>query len=350
MAYTTINKSGDYFNTKLYSGNATARSITGVGFQPDFTWIKNRSYTHNHVLSDAVRGSNKGLNSDTTNAEVTDSSNGYVTGFVSDGFSISNSDYGWVNNSSSNYASWNWKAGTTGSGNTGGSGTYKTYNYSVNTTAGFSIIKYTGNATSGHTIPHHLGAVPSMVIVKRLENTRHWCVGHASEGWTKAAFLSSTDSWDSAYDYWNNANPTSTSIALSNSVAVNSNNETYIMYIFAEKTGYSKIGQYIGNGNADGTFVYTGFKPKWFLLKKSSASGTNWELLDSTRPTGNPNDKRLRANTSEVEATSTRADFLSNGIKIRTSGGETNTSLESYAYIAFGQSLVGSNNVPCTAR
>ncbi len=346
MAYTTINKSTDYFNTKLHSGTNSTTTVTGVGFQPDMTWWKSRNNAVNHALYDAVRGGSKLLRPNQTNAEET---NAAVSAFTSDGVTLTGGD-SFTNASGYTYASWNWKAGTTGSGNTTGSGTYKTYNYSVNTTAGFSIIKYTGNATSGHTIPHHLGAVPSMVIVKRLENTRHWCVGHASEGWTKAAFLSSTDSWDSAYDYWNNANPTSTSIALSNSVAVNSNNETYIMYIFAEKTGYSKIGQYIGNGNADGTFVYTGFKPKWFLLKKSSASGTNWELLDSTRPTGNPNDKRLRANTSEVEATSTRADFLSNGIKIRTSGGETNTSLESYAYIAFGQSLVGSNNVPCTAR
>jgi len=349
MAYTTINKSTDYFNTKLYTGNGnTDHAQTGVGFQPDLIWFKNRSVDDGHIWTDVVRGVTKSIASQSTGAENTYTE--MLKSFDSDGFTVGNLNA--VNRNSSNIVSWNWKAGTNGSGNTGGSGTYKTYNYSVNTTAGFSIIKYTGNGTSGHQIPHHLGAVPSFVIVKRLENTRHWCVGHASELWTKAAFLSATDSWDSAYDYWNNANPTSTSIALSSSVAINGNDETYIMYIFAQKTGYCKIGQYIGNGNADGTFIYTGFRPTFILSKKSSGSGTNWTVWDDKRSSsgGNPTNKILHPNVNNTENTADDTDFVSNGFKLRATASGMNQNLESYAYIAFGQSIVGSNNVPATAR
>ena len=347
MAYSTISKPSLHFNTKLRSGvSSGTQANTGVGFQPDLIWDKNRA-SGVHAWWDAVRGNTKQLQSNSTGAETTVTQ---LASFDSDGFTINGgSDHG----SGTNIVDWCWKAGTTGSGNTGGSGTYKTYNYSANTTAGFSIIKYTGNGTSGHTIPHHLGAVPFIVIVKRLENTRHWCVGHASEGWTKAGFLSATDSW-SAYDYWNNANPTSTSIALSSSVAVNSNDETYIMYIFTEKTGYSKFGSYTGNGNADGAFIYTGFKPALIIMKRSDASGNNWRIFDNKRSTSGFNviDKTLRPNTTDAE-TSSNIDFVSNGVKIRNTDGEANTSGGTYIYMAFAEEPLVANvgaSIPATAR
>jgi hypothetical protein len=351
MAYTTVNKSTDYFNTKLYSGNATARSITGVGFQPDFTWIKNRSYTHNHVLSDAVRGSNKGLNSDTNNAEVTDSSNGYVTGFVSDGFSISNSDYGWVNNSSSNYASWNWKAGG-GQGSSNTDGSINTTYTSVNTTAGFSISTYSGNGTAGATIGHGLGVVPKMIIVKNKTHAGgNWVVYHESLGNTKAVYLDLTDASGTA-GAWNNTSPTSSVFTVNDANALNgSGGRQYVAYCFAEKTGYSKFGSFTGNGNADGTFIYTGFKPSWIMFKRTSAA-SDWTIFDTKRLTYNVNNLRLEANTTDAEPSgaANKIDILSNGFKMRHSSSSFNNSGGTYIYMAFGQSLVGSNNVPCTAR
>ena len=348
MAYTTINKSTDYFNTKLYSGNATARSITGVGFQPDFTWIKNRSYTHNHVLSDAVRGSNKGLNSDTNNAEVTDSSNGYVTGFVSDGFSISNSDYGWVNNSSSNYASWNWKAGG-GQGSSNTDGSINTTYTSVNTTAGFSISKYTGTGANA-TVGHGLGVAPSMILFKNLSSARTWIVYHKSIGATKNLYLDLNNAENTASDTFQNTDPTSTVFSIGTSVGVNESGDDIIAYCFAEKTGYSKFGSYTGNGNADGTFVYTGFKPALVIIKPSSYVNS-WGIFDNKRPGYNVTKNRLEADNTSAESTALDYfDFLSNGFKVRTSNGHPNTNGGTLIYMAFGQSLVGTNNIPATAR
>ena len=341
MAYTTINKSTEHFNTKLYSGNATARSITGVGFQPDFTWIKNRSYTHNNVLSDAVRGSNKGLNSDTTNTEVTDSSNGYVTGFVSDGFSISNSDYGWVNNSSSNYVSWNWKANGSGSSNSDGS---ITSTVSANTTAGFSICAWNGN--SG-TVGHGLGVKPALIIVKSRQTANNWVVLHKdlTGGMdTNALILNATDAEQGGGSGM--AEPTSSVFTITAGLAANDNN---IGYVFAEKTGDSKFGSYTGNGNADGTFIYTGFKPS-LIFQKRVDSTSNWHFFDTAREPINPMNKYLLANNSGAEGTSGEWDFLSNGFKIRSGSHWQNQSGGTYIYMAIGQSLVGSNNVPCTAR
>jgi hypothetical protein len=350
MAYTTINKSTDYFNTKLYSGNATARSITGVGFQPDFTWIKNRSYTHNHVLSDAVRGSNKGLNSDTNNAEVTDSSNGYVTGFVSDGFSISNSDYGWVNNSSSNYASWNWKANGSGSANTDGD---INSTVSVNQTAGFSIVKYTGTDVAGATVGHGLGAVPKMIILKRLvDNGYDWVVYHKDK--TAGLYLNSSgyNNDSSSNNIWfNGTAPTSSVFSIGTDGRIG-DATNFIAYCFAEKTGYSKFGKYTGNGNEDGSFVYTGFKPVFVMVKIIDTQTDNWAMYDNKRnPFNLDTSQRIRANTNTAEVTANGdLDFFSNGFKVHSSDGEINGSGSSYIYMAFGQSLVGSNNVPCTAR
>jgi len=348
MAYTTINKSTDYFNTLLYSGNdGTGRSITGVGFQPDFVWIKDRSNAINHSLFDAVRGATKELNSNTNTAEETE--NDMLTAFGTDGFTLNSA--GGVNGNNNNYASWNWKAGTTGSGNTTGSGTYKAYSYSVDTTAGFSIIKYQGNGTAGHTIPHHLGAVPEWILVKDLDTTINWQMYHVKTGNTHTTEINITNAPFSSNGRWNNVTPSSTVVTLGDGNNTNNNNTNYIMYAFAPKTGYSKFGQYIGNGNNDGPFVYTGFKPSLVItIRKDAASGRG--MLDNKRPGHNVTHQYLLANDSQAEATdgSWSMDLLSNGWKARYNNGNFNADGGTYIYMAFGQSLVGTNNIPCTAR
>ena len=351
MAYTTVNKSTENFNTKLYTGTEPSnKAVTGVGFQPDWIWIKQRSGTENHNLTDSVRGVQKTIRSNLSDAEVNRGSNG-IQSFDSDGFTAGGGDD--INSNGGTFASWNWKAGTTGSGNTGGSGTYKAYSYSVNTTAGFSIVKYIGNGTSGHTIPHHLGSVPKMILLKNLDNTGGWAwrVYHASLGATKRIFLDVNSAPGTDSTAWNDTAPTSSVFTVGNSTGTNSNNENFIAYCFAEKAGYSKFGSYTGNGNANGTFIYTGFKPAFLIIKKTSAAG-GWYMYDTKRPgynTTQANSDSLLADTNDSEFNS-NIDLVSNGFKIRTSGSGENLSGGSFIYMAFGQSLVGSNNVPCTAR
>ena len=344
MAYTTINKSSLHMNTKLYTGTGSTASITGVGFQPDFSWIKVRNNTDNHVIFDAIRGATKRLEPNITAAEATISNE--LTAFNSDGFSIGGADR--VNRNNDAYASWNWKAGTTGSGNTTGSGTYKAYSYSVNTTAGFSIVKYVGNGSAGHTIPHHLGAVPSMMIIKDISVSSEYKIYHKSMANTEMVVFDGASKWTGRTE-WNSTTPTSTVFSLGNQANVNTNDRSYIAYVFTEKTGYSKFDSYIGNGNADGTFVYTGFAPSFVLVKRLDGSH-DWRLRDNKRPGYNLINKTLYPNGNWAEGTGDVKDFLSNGFKFRTTGGSDNNSGSTYIYMAFGQSIVGTNNVPCTAR
>jgi len=347
MAYTTINKSTDYFNTKLYTGNGGTQSITGVGFQPDMVWTKQRNAVRNHVLFDAVRGATKGVKPNESQAEFTWTNS--VTSFDTNGFSVGGA--GEVNYSSGSMASWNWKANGQGSSNT--VGTINTTYTSANTTAGFSIVKYTGNQTSGATVGHGLGAVPAMFMVKNLNDAESWQVYH--KDLTSASYhlvLNDTSAQASNTSRWNGVAPTNQVFTLGNNDTVNNVNIPYIAYCFAEKTGYSKFGSYIGNGNADGTFIYTGFKPAFFMAKRTSASGDPWVLIDNKRNTFNALSNTLTPSDSNAENTGTdRADFLSNGIKIKTTSDAWNGSGSSYIYMAFADApLVGSNNVPCTAR
>jgi len=348
MAYTTINKSSDYFNTKLYTGDGTAigsggQAITGVGFQPDFTWIKERSSTSPHKLLDAVRGVTKELESNLTNAESTQAES--LASFNSDGFTVGSN--GAVNENSQTYASWNWLANGTGSANTDGT---ISSTVSANTTAGFSVVSYTGNATAGSTIGHGLGSAPSMIIAKRRSAVENWGVYHKSMGASKYINLDTTTAEQSSTSRWNGTEPTSSVFSVNTHASVNGSGDTYIAYCFAEKTGYSKFGSYTGNGNADGTFVYTGFKPAMVIAKRTDSTG-NWRIRDNKRPEYNVIDKVLRPNTSEAEITEDNHDFLSNGFKVRTTGPENNASGGTFIYMAFAEApLVGSNNVPCTAR
>ena len=346
MAYTTINKSSDYFNTKLYTGTGSSHAITGVGFAPNWVWIKKRSASGAHGLLDTVRGVHESLASN-SNGGTNDDSNS-LTAFGSDGFTVGSS--GAFNGGSATFVSWNWKAGTAVSGNTSGSGTAKTYTGSVNTTSGFSIIKYTGNGTAGHTIPHHLGVVPKMIIVKSISATQSWIVlPPTADGYNKDMKLEDTSALGNS-DVWNNTAPTSTVFSVGSNTNMNDNNATFISYSFSEKKGFSKMGSYTGNGNADGTFIYTGFAPAFFMLKRTD--GTNsWRMWDNKRDPFNVRDTSINANENGAEYTdaSVYMDFLSNGVKFRTTG--DNVSGGNYIYMAFAEApLVGTNGVTAKAR
>jgi len=345
MPYTTINKSTDYFNTKLYTGNGSTQSITGVGFQPDLIWIKDRDTAVDwHWWNDVIRGATKTIHSNVNNAESTQASS--ITAFDSDGFTLGND--GSVNANSENYASWNWLAdNTTGSSNTDGS---ITSTVSANTTAGFSIVSYTGNATAGATVGHGLGVAPKMVIVKTLAQTNNWTVYHESIGATKHLHLNTADAESTATNTFNDTAPTSSVFTLGSGTETNASGNM-IAYCFAEIPGYSKFGSYTGNGNADGPFIYTGFKPA-FVIYKNIDTGYYWKLIDNKTNTGNGNEGAYtHPNTTDyVNSSSLYDDFYSNGFKIRNTNVTGNGSGLNYIYMAFGQSLVGSNNVPCTAR
>jgi len=343
MAYTTVPKSTAYFNTKLYTGNYSTNAITGVGFQPDLAWIKSRGTAgENHYLFDALRGVTKYIHSDTTAAQSTNSST--LTAFGSDGFTVGANNS--VNKSSDPLVSWNWKANGLGSSNTDGS--INTIKTSANTTSGFSVGTWTGNG-SASTIGHGLGVAPSVVIVKNTSGTYGWQVYHQALGATKyIAFDADTEQTSS--QSWNNTAPTSTVFTVGASNSNNGNGNVIVFYAFAEKQGYSKFGSYIGNGNNDGVFLYTGFKPAFFLYKVSSATGS-WNILDTKRDIDNPANLHLQPNSSNAEAVDFNIDLLSNGIKIRGSGGNINSSGVSYIYMAFAEEpLVSTNGVPATAR
>jgi hypothetical protein len=337
----------------LYTGNSSTQSITGVGFQPDWVWIKERSGSEHHSLYDAVRGATKEIASNRTNVESTVATS--LTGFDSDGFTLGS--WSRTNNNSDTFASWNWKAGTTGSGTTTGSGEARAYSYSVNTTAGFSIITYKGNGTSGHQIPHHLGVVPKMIITKNRDVVQNWRVYHASLGATKYLDLNEYSAVGTANSRWNDTEPTSTVFTVGTNSGTNGNTvsggNNMIAYCFAEKTGYSKFGSYTGNGSTDGTFVYTGFKPKFILMKRTDTGNSydNWYLFDNKRDGFNPHNKKIEANVDSTESSDTGLfDLLSNGFKLRTTNSNNNGSGGTFIYMAIGQSLVGSNGVTAKAR
>ena len=341
MAYTTIDDPTIYFNTLLYTGNSTARSLTGVGFQPDWVWIKSRSNTYHHELYDVVRGVQKGLNSNRTNAEETRSG---LTSFDSDGFSIGTA--GRENNNGDTKVAWNWKAGGSASSNTDGS---ITSSVSANTTAGFSIVSYTGAGGSSN-VGHGLGVAPNFIIAKNRDSgSLSWFVSNDAIGWTKRLKLDGTNTAATNVAF-GNTDPDSTKFYLQDN-NLNTSGQSHIAYCFAEKKGYSKFGSYTGNGNADGTFVYTGFKPAWLMVKRYDGGSNNWLILDNKRDPLNQMGKGLFPDNSNTEATGYHCDFLSNGFKFRLSGSGENGSGYSYLFMAFAESpFVNSNGVPNNAR
>ena len=345
MAYTTINKSSDHFNTKLYAGNSGTQALTGIGHQPDLVWIKNRNDSNNqsNVLYDAVRGVTKYISSNSTAAEGTEAAG--VTAFGTDGFTVGNTV---TVNTGFNYVAWNWKANGAGSANTDGS--INTTSTSVNTTAGFSISKWTSTGSNA-TIGHGLGVAPKVILTKVLGTTQNWFVFHQSlfdTGSDRILNLNTNGAYASGGTIFQSTAPTSSVFSVGTSFTAHD----YIAYCFAEKTGFSKFGSYTGTDDADGPFIFCGFKPAFFLVKMTTSGSESWSLYDNKRLGYNPAFNRLYPNLSNVEATETKLDFVSNGIKIRSAGdGHLNQTAKNYIYMAFAEApLVGSNNIPATAR
>ena len=465
QASPTIDDGSQYFNTVLYSGNSSVRSITGVGFQPDWTWIKSRSNASWHALQDSSRGSLKTLFSNQTDSETTYTDS--VTSFDSDGFSMGDdSEGGSINVSSRTYVAWNWIAGgtsptqtytvkvvsdsgnkyrfddfgtsavtldlqeggtytfdqsdssnsghplrfsttsdgthgsgseyTTGVTTTGTAGsagaktvitvaasaptlyyycsshsgmggqantntTHGSSNFAgsiqsvaqANTTAGFSIVTYTGNQATGATVGHNLGIIPETIWVKPRNGTTAygWRLYFKPLGNTNYVNLNATDP-TSAFTDWNNTSPTSSVFTVNSSSpqTVNESGTNYIAYCFSSIEGYSKIGSYTGNGNADGTYVSLGFRPQFIIVKRTDSTG-NWHLVDNKRNGFNVDNDVLLADTSDAEFDVTQYDILSNGFKLRSTASSNNASGGTYIYMAFAENpFVDSNGIPVTAR
>ena len=459
----TINNGKLYFNSVLYTGNGGTQSITGVGFQPDWVWLKSRTSTKDHMLFDAVRGVQKSIR---TNQDIVeDTGTGYLTAFGTDGFTLG--DNGKVNENSATFASWNWLAAgtapsntyvvkvvsdtgnkyrfddfgtsavtleiseggtftfdqsdssnsghplrfsTTSDGSHGGGSEYTTgvttngtpgnagaytritvaasaptlyyyctahsgmggqantpvtnsfsnfagsiqSNISPNTTSGFSVVTYTGAGSAG-TIGHGLNAVPSMYIVKiRSGRTGDWLVYHhavSADPQTDFLKLNAANAVADESTIWNDTAPTSSVFSVGTEATVSGNSNTFVAYCFAEKQGYSKFGSYVGNGSADGSFVYTGFKPAFVIVK--GITGDQWYQHDDKRNPSNLVNKMLIPNLNYAEATSTASvlDFLSNGFKLRGTDGSHNASGTTYVYIAFAENpFTSSAGTPVTAR
>ena len=346
MAYITFQPS-DYFNTKLYTGTGSSNAQTGVGFQPDWLWIKDRdSGSNSHIITDAIRGTNKIIFTDSNGVELTDANR--VTSFNSDGFTVGTD--GSTNTNTNDYVSWNWKANGQGSSNT--DGTINTTYTSASTTSGFSICKWTGSGANA-TIGHGLGVVPKMIMVKNLATTDSWNVYHESMGNNKRVFLDTTGDQSTTSDAWNSTSPTTSVFSVGTNTGTNKSGDALIAYCFAEIKGFSRIGFYTGNGSVSGPFVYTGFKPAFVLFKEYTGAGdANWVIQDSKRVGFNPNNNRLFPNDSAAENTSSfRIDMLSNGFKLTSNDGDANQSGNDFLYMAFAEHpFVSSNNVPVTAR
>jgi hypothetical protein len=318
----------------LWSGNSTSgRDITGYGFAPDFAWVKNRTTARNHQLYDTVRGANKGLQSNTTNAEDTSTTN--ITAFISDGFTVGNDNN--VNSTGDTFVGWGWNAG--GSNATNTSGTI-TSTVRANTTAGFSIVTWTGNGTNA-TVGHGLGAVPSMIIVKRRDTgASGWSVYFTTLAAGNILSLQSTAASTSSPTRFTTTLPTSTVFSIGTDSDLNANGGTYVAYCFAAVAGYSAFGSYAGNGSTDGPFIYLGFRPRWVMIKRTDSTN-NWVMYDTSRDTYNAIVNTLAADSANSESTfgsGYNIDFLSNGFKPRNTTGAQNASGGTYIYAAFAES------------
>ena len=346
MAYTPIDKSDDYFNTLLYTGTGATNAITGVGFAPDFVWLKNRDSAVSNYLFDTRRGATKLLFSNASSAEITAGTS--LTAFGSDGFTLG-TDSG-INGSGVNNVSWNWLAGGTGVSNTNGS---ITSTVSANTTAGFSIVGYTGNGSSAQTVGHGLNSAPEIIFTKNRIDGNSWQVGSDYlTSWSYYMRLNTTDPQysDGGGQVYGTA-PTSTVFTVGNDNAVNGSSDGIISYCFHSVKGYSKMGKYTGNGSTDGPFVYTGFKPAWVMIKRTDSTAS-WVIEDSVRSPSNSSMKVLYPSLTNAEETlNPYFDLLSNGFKIRWTSTFINASGGTYIYMAFAENrFVTSTGIPACAR
>ena len=367
MAYTTIDDPSAYFQTTLYTGNrSSSQTITNDGnsdLKPDWLWIKPRNDTvlHSHSLFDSTRGVTKGLASNLNEAEYTTSSK--VTSFNTDGFSIGNGASVNQPDRDVNYVTWQWKAnGGTTSSNTDGS---ITSTVQANTTAGFSIVTYTGNGSDNSTIGHGLGKAPAMIIIKGRSSVEDWMIYHKVLTAGSEIILNSTSAQadDTNNATWGDNHPSSvgsSTFAVGYAGDSNANGTTYVAYCFAEIKGYSKFGKYTGNGTgtfgpfADGPFVYTGFKPAWVMIKRTNGAN-GWTIFDNKRDPHNIVGNQLSANSTAAEegdaSHHSERDYLSNGFKLKGNGNDINANGGTYIYMAFAEHpFVSSKGVPVTAR
>jgi hypothetical protein len=329
------------FNTITYDDGAGAK--TGVGFQPDLVWLKARGSTYDHELTDAVRGVTKAMSANKPDAEDTDSDG--LTAFGSDGFTVGTGN-NYDDQTGDGMVAWCWKGGnaTLGTGDFT-QGTIAS-TCSRNVDAGFSIVSWTGTGSAG-TVGHGLSVKPNLVIAKRRDVSNTWLVGSVqplgSMDFTDNLVMNTTAALDTgASSRWNSTPPTASVFSVGTNTEVNASSSTYVAYCFHNVEGYSKIGAYAGNGNADGTFIYTGFRPSWIILKRIDGV-SHWRASTSgnrTPPDVNGVFARLETSGTGVETTSTSAgdlDFLSNGFKIRDGGAHTGASGNEYLYVAFAK-------------
>jgi len=348
MAYTTIDKSSLHFSPTLYVGNGGTKTVTGIPFEPDMSWLKNRSTLGDNEIYDKVRGATYRIYPNNNSAQ--DALAQGLQAWTSDGFTVGNN--GAINGNGNNIVSWNWKANGAGSSNT--DGTINTIKTSANTTSGVSISTYTGTGSAG-TIGHGLGVAPTAIWIKKTsaggaENWFCW-----NKGLTSAGGFLKLDRGDAAST--NNTafpwNPQANTFGVSTDAATNASGVTYIAYCFADVQGFSKMNSYLGNGSTNGSFIYTGFSPAVVIMKNVTNAATPWLIWDNKRPGYNVTNLRLRPNTADAEDTSTAdpVDLLSNGFKCRGINDDSNKAGSTFIYLAFAEApLVGSNNVPANAR
>ncbi len=325
----------------LYTGTGANRSVSnavnGVGFQPDLVWMKARSAANSHYLSNSIMGVGFGLSSDATSAQATVAAGKDLTSFDATGFSLGpEQTYGSSNTNGTSIVAWNWKAGGAAVTNTAGSISSQV---SANTTAGFSVVTYTGTGANA-TVGHGLGVAPKMVIVKRRDSTSDWVAYHS--GLPSAAYRIylnydlAQDGGAAAAATWNSTAPTGTVFSVGTNANSNASGGTFVAYCYAPVAGYSAFGSYTGNGSADGPFVYLGFRPRFVMFKRTDSTGT-WFMEDTSRGTYNVMGPELYANSSDAEATVNRLDVLSNGFKMRAANAGDNASGGTYIYACFAE-------------
>ena len=329
----SIAEGNKHFNALIYTGNGTDdRSLT-VGFQPDLTILKQRDATKNWYWYDSIRGANKQLLSNATNAEAEIADR--MQAFESNGIQIGASSE--INNNTSPYINYSWKGGGSTASNSDGS---ITSSVRANTTAGFSIVTYTGTGSTA-TVGHGLGVAPNAIFIKGRVATGgdgNWNVYHSGIGATKYLLLNSATAADTSSGAFNDTAPTSSVFTVNTFADSNGSTKTFVAYCFSEVAGYSKFGSYVGNNNADGTFVYLGFRPAWVMIKNTEAGSTAWYILDNKRDPDNPAQEYLAVEDAGGEGTYVFYDFLSNGFKLRNTGAAQNPNGQKVIYMAFAES------------
>ena len=354
MAYTNIDDPSAHFQSAIYSGSNSLQAITNDGnsdLKPDFLWIKQRNGTENHMLVDSTRGVTKYLLSDSTIAEQTVTSR--VETLDTDGFTLNGASNP-VNALGGTYVGWQWKAnGGTTSSNTDGD---LTSTVQFNSTAGFSIVTYTGKSPiEPLQVGHGMGEAPDVVLVKNRDGSRNWVMYHkdlTAPAANRYLMLDNAVYGELANStIWGNVAPSSTIITTGENASVNQPSENFVAYCWKERQGFSKFGKYVGNGSTNGTFIYTGFKPAWIMCRRIDGGGNSWDMHDSARDPFNPSGRTFYANSDGAELTGNNVDLLSNGFKQRDTSANRNGSGNTYIFMAFAENpLVTSTGIPTTAR